>query len=312
MKEHDILQQLKHLQEKINLQEERITFLEQKIGKPSYDIYAKSLETHTSSKKRKHTTFSWSHITPLCILVGTTLLGYFLFKPPWHSPFYQGLLLMYATVLFSVGLFLQNKTIRIFSYVCYGLGLLLIIITYKCNHLFHPQTSTILHSILGCIALTLGVARVCLYYAQTSSRLTPKEHRFLPLLFDTALAITLFIWGATAIILYFDRVSGQPSFFLKPFIEHSRAEDTLLRTDISQLLLTLYYFLYASITLCLGIRLRERALRCIGYCIAILAGYSTWVLIKTTTHTYYIVFVILFGLLVLGTVFYCIKKKIIR
>ena len=311
MKEHDILEQLKNLQEKINLQEERIALLEHKIGKPPYDLHHEAQEAHAPSRRRKYKV-SWSHLIPLCILLATTLLGYYMFRPPWYSLWYQGLLLLYATILFGVGLFLKNKSVRIFSYICYCLGLLLIVISYKCNHLFHPQTSIILHGILACTVLTLGIARFCVHYAHKFSRLSPKEHRFLPLILDTALAITIFVWGATAIILYFDRITGQPSFFLKPFVERNRAEDTLLRTDISQLLLTLYYFLYASVIISLGIRLRERMLRCIGYCITILAGYSTWVLVQTTTHTYYIIFVILFGVLVLGTLFYCVKKKIIR
>jgi hypothetical protein len=257
-------------------------------------------------KHNQHT--SWLQYTPIIVLTIFSMgIGYWLLRISWHAPLYQIILLAYTTGLIVFGIIAQSKAMRILGYIFYISTLCFIIISYKCNHLLHPQTALTLHSLIISILVSLLLLFFIVHYRK--KHLSNKEQRFLPKSLSIAMVITCFIEGATTIILFFDRVSGQPSFFMKPFIEYSRAYDALVRTDITQFLLTVYYMLFAFIMIMLGIRYKKTLFSLIGYIVVVLAGYSSWVVARNTQNPTYLAVISILGILLLGLSFYLYKRK---
>ncbi len=307
--EQKILSQLQKLKEQLSQQEKHINVLEQKLNNPTYEFHSSLVGNEQSKIQPKNSQYtSWLKHAPIIALTIFSMgIGYWLLRISWHAPLYQSIPLAYATGLIAFGIIAQSKAMRILGYLSYISTLCFIIISYKCNHLLHPQTAITLHSLIISILVSLLFLFFVVHYRK--KHLSDKEQRFLPKSLGIAMVITFFIEGATTIILYFDRVSGQPSFFMKPFIEYSRAYDTLIRTDITQFLLTIYYMLFAFIILMLGMRYKNTIFSLIGYIVVVLAGYSSWVVARNAQNPAYLAVISILGILLLGLGFYLYKRK---
>ncbi len=307
--EQTILEQLEKIKKQLSDQQKHIDVLDQKLSNPTYEFHS-SLVGNQSSKKYSNNTqhFSWMHYIPIIILTLFSIgIGSWLLRISWYAPLYQIILLIYATGVIVAGMLTSKKSIRILGYVSYVATICFIVISYKCNHLLHPQTSIILHSLLIGILVSLIILFLTVKYYKKN--LSTKEYKILFQCLTIAIPLTLFIWGATAIILIFDRFSGQPSFFMKPFMEYSRAYDTIIRMDITQFLLTMYYMLFGFISIVLGVRYKNAILRVIGYIVTILAGYSGLIVARNGHNQLYITILILLGIFLAGIGFYFYKKR---
>lgn len=304
--EQKILDQLQKMKDQLSRQQDHINTLEQKLNNPTYEFHSSLAgnETQQDILPKK----PWLSFTPIIVLtLFSVIINYWFLKIAWHAPLYQIIPLIYATALIIIGILFKSIKVRITGYLCYIATLTVIIISYKCNHLLHPQTSIILHLLIMSILISLILIFVTMHYRKNN--LSSTEKRLLPKSLTIAIPLTLFIWGAAAIILYFDRTSAQPSFFMKPFIEYSRAYDGLIRTDLTQFLLTMYYMFFAFVMIVLGIHYRNVFFRFIGYLVTIFAGYNGWLVIRNTKNIMYLVIISLCAITLLALGLYLYRRK---
>jgi hypothetical protein len=290
-----ILEQLEKLGQQISDYGNRLNKLETTESPENDQLY-----DHPKKSSSFYSRSLLNYSTLLLLSVISLGIGYWFLRLSWHSTIYQLAMLAYATAVIVGGIIKSNKSVRVLGYFLYMCTLFLSAVSYKCNHLLHPHTSFSLHALFAGIFISL-VSLICTRRCYQNN-CSPREARSLRRILVFLLTSLVFVWGAATIILCFDELSAQPSFFMKPFIEHSRAYDTLIRTNTTQFLLTLYYMIFAFVTFMLGIRYKSWMLRIFGFFTGALSLYSTFLLMTCVRNAGYIALALCLGtvLVVMG------------
>ena len=147
--EQKIVEQLKKLDQQINQFGNRLTNLENTEHTASNSSHN---DTKNSSTVRSIALALVKYGTLIVLSLISLIVGYW-FLRSWHSTLYQIMLLIYSLGIIAAGFIKKNKAIRILGYSIYACTLFLMVISYKCNHLLHPQTSLALHSLFAALLI---------------------------------------------------------------------------------------------------------------------------------------------------------------
>lgn len=279
-KNSDLLQTLQEMQRQLEQYNQRLTVLEKKqptlTPQPRRHAnpvqYTKQFfETINNFIYQKHKTHTFYYWLPFVIVP----LVYFMSGIFISSIITTIVLLIYGLCAITAGAYYNYSLLRIAGYCSYIIAITWFGCLYKCNQLLHPHYWYIMHGMLACITGVLAATHFVMQ--KFYQRLTSFERRWIFLCITVALGVSIFVWGATTIILLFDYVEEKPSFFMRPFVDTTQY-NRLIRTPITQFLLILYYSLVAILCCIADLIKPNRIFKGSGILLFIFATYNAWLL----------------------------------
>lgn len=279
----DLLQTIQEMQQQLELYRQRLNTLEKKYG-TSHAPQQRRLPDYIT-QFFKHPVATLQHRVPSSFLIWG--LPFVLFPLIYYISgiFFSSLLtalslLAYGLCAFLVGMYRNSTVLRAVGYGSYGVAITWFACLYKCQQLLHPHYWYIMHGMLACIVGVLAATHLVMQKKYAS--LTSFERRCIFVAVTTLLGVTLFVWGATTLILLFDDIGEKPSFFMRPFVD-TRAYNKLVRTPLTQFLLICYYTGVALMCCIADLLKKNRIFKGAGMLLLALAGYNAW-LLATKLH----------------------------
>lgn len=216
-------------------------------------------------------------------IVSVTIPAFwFVFTLNMYAPWNICGLAMYAGLLFVIGLYVNSFFLRTTSYWIFGIAFGLFVFRYKYNQLLHPDTYLKLNMLYATFA---GVVLTALILTHTRKKMLDwREQGYLIQILSVVFALLIFSWGCTIIILNLDQLSKQSSFFLQPFMGYEQPKDILVRSQLTEVILTIYYGIFAVLLLLVGLMKRLRFVRYLGILIVILMLYKLFFIIMALEH----------------------------
>lgn len=191
---------------------------------------------------------------------------------------------IYITVfaLYVVGLFIYGVHSKQFLYRIYSYGFFVVLLGYVAQKYLltrwvHPHNAIQLTYVFGLLTLLLFTVRGLFHKKQEN--LTPFERNKVEPMLHLVITIGILAWIRALIIIRFDEPQIPGSFFMQRFGGYSKEDTILLRTNITDIILRLYYALFAAITLAVGIVKKERGFIYLSAFLFLLVLYKIWCLL---------------------------------
>ena len=194
---------------------------------------------------------------------------YWLHTPIWQHPFHIIGLASYAFILFLLGLFYDRKLTRQFSYALCGLAMVYFWWSYILHNLVNPYWALRINMLFVTFVAVFSIARCALCFAK--AKRDSKEYETVRICLDVLLAFFIFAWIRANLIIQFDELSMKGTLFANRLVGYSLKHDTLTRTGMTNVVLTLFYTAYSVLLISIGLVKQNRAIRYLGLAIIVLA-----------------------------------------
>jgi len=200
----------------------------------------------------------------------------------WKLPYNYIALTWYAVMIFCIGFTASRRS---WLYSSYGIALFNVLTIYLQYHfIIYHQPWYIIHMLFGSCAIATIIAY--LLFERFHKHITEYESQT-RLALKALIPASLFVWGRAGIMSY-----------------AAQQESSLMRREIEQTLLTIYYGLFAIITIGVGLIKREWALRYFGIGLIAVSLGKLWFIIMGISDTIHrMVAFLLVGILVIIALF---------
>jgi uncharacterized membrane protein len=229
----------------------------------------------------------------------------------WKFPYNVLALSWYALLLFFVGIITQRIIIRQCAYAAGFFGASHFVYWYFFKNLLNPHWFLWLNILwISWIAVFSGALLAIRY---SCNNIDEKGIRSIKKIIELLLALAIFIWIRSNIILYFDVLNMHGAIFTKRLMGYSVQHDFLVRQPLTNVFLTIFYAIYAVALIFIGLLYQKKELRYTGLSIITLALSKLWFIIMRMPETMQrIVAFMVVGILLIGIsfVYQRMSKKI--
>lgn len=174
---------------------------------------------------------------------------------------------LYGLILYLIGLYNNYQALRLASYATLVYANALFITKIYYYKLVHPIWAIYLHIVYGCSVLTIITLLLINHYKK--NRINQKEYALVHEYGSLTLALIAYSWGYNTLVLWFDRLSQPKPSFLAAFFEYTQKNDTLVRSDLTEAILSVYSSIGAGMLLIISFIKKQRLLSYAALAIAL-------------------------------------------
>ncbi|MGE0207016.1 MAG: DUF2339 domain-containing protein, partial [Candidatus Babeliales bacterium] len=215
--------------------------------------------------------------------IACALPAYWMHTHIWHFPYHIIGLTIYSVVLFGAGVFFAKKLVRSMGYAFYLIALIYFGIEYSAKNLLNPYWHNELNGIFA--AFVVGALCMLLAMEYMQKNLEKKELYYGIPCMRVVFAFLLGAWIRADIILYGDVLNMQGAFFTKRLMGYTVQDDYLVRQPLTDVMLTLFYALYAMAFIIVGLLYKIKEFRYIGLVASMIAIGKLWFIIMGMPET---------------------------